>query len=173
MLLLFFPLSLWFYFTVQYNTSSYRQERGSILLAFKLASKTHFKLSPRKKKKEYHVTCFIYLLDIQRLPACFFRLPHWYHSLYFNWFFCLLCLWALVYQFSFCTLHLYMGMCNIIIMRTFAMVSFGVLGHWWLQCQGKWQYLQHACASFFLHLLSFKHSFTTGNTVPRSLNSVF
>lgn len=44
------------------------------------------------------------------------------------------------------------------------MVSLGVVrGHWWLQRQGKWQYLQHTCASFFLHVLSFKHSFTTEN----------
>lgn len=37
------------------------------------------------------------------------------------------------------------------------MVSLGVVwGHWRLQSQGKWQYLQNTCASFYLHTLSFK-----------------
>lgn len=52
------------------------------------------------------------------------------------------------------------------------MVSLGVVwGHWWLQCQGKWQYLQHTCASFFLHVLSFKHSFIAENFPEQSLRS--
>lgn len=46
------------------------------------------------------------------------------------------------------------------------MVSLGVVwGHWWLQCQGKLQYLQNTCASFFLHVLSLKTQ-TTSRPLP-------
>lgn len=117
----FFFLSLYgFYVTVKYNTSSYRQDRGSILLAWLIyvCFKDTFLNRVLGKKKKYHVACFIYLLDIQRLPACFLRLLHWYHSLYFYRFCFFFFLSILFMSFSnsvFCTLHLYKGMCNIMI----------------------------------------------------------
>lgn len=108
------------------------------------ASKTHFlnRTRRRRKKNEYHVTCFIYLLDIQRLPACFFKAPTpvSFSLLQLICFaFRLLCFISVRIPiqffsslFIFCTLHLYEGMCNMITRRTLAAVCFrhvpGVVG---------------------------------------------
>lgn len=111
-----FSLSLWF--MLQSSTVfSYRQNRGSILLAwFMLAS---FKWSPWGAKR---ISCG-YSEKIHRHAS--FRLLHWYNSLYFNWFFSPL----LFMSFSNSVFALFasiQGMCNI--MRTFAMVRLGGSG---------------------------------------------
>lgn len=112
-------LSLWFYVTVKYNTSSYRQDRGSILLAWLIyvCFKDTF-LNRVLGKKKISCGLFYLLVRYSEVAGMLFEAPT---PISFSVlllilfpFFCPFCLWALVIQF-FCTLHLYRGLCNIII----------------------------------------------------------
>lgn len=120
-----------------------------------------FKPIFKLRRTNDHVTGCIYLLDMRRLPACFFLAPT---PISFSVLLLSFIAFTIPIQF-FALCNYTSGMCNIITRRTLQMVGFrdvrGLIdGH---SAKGKWLSILVAVL-FFLHMFSFKNAISQQKT---------